>query len=60
MIKKLFLCLLLVMSGKAYSASPWEGKWEIGRYYNVFGGGLIIQNCQNNQCDFDISTANLC
>jgi len=58
MIKKLFLCLLLSISDNAYSASPWEGKWEIGRYDNDFGGGLIIQNCQNNKCDFDIGTVN--
>ena len=58
MIKKLFLCLLTVIPIKAYSASPWEGKWEVGRYHNDFAGHLIIQNCKNNECDFDIGTAN--
>jgi hypothetical protein len=51
-----FIFGLLVISAKSYSASPWEGRWEIGRYYNDFGGRLTIKNCQNNVCEFDIGT----
>lgn len=56
---KLFLFLIALISPiNAYGSSLWEGKWEIGRYYNDFGGSLVIQNCQNNKCDFDIGTIN--
>ena len=58
MLKKIFFFLFIIIPINAYSSSLWEGKWEVGRYDNAFGGVLIIKNCQDKICDFDIKTYN--
>lgn len=38
--------------------SPWEGVWEMGRYYETMSGTLEITGCKDNTCFFDLNTAN--
>lgn len=58
MYKSFLFLFLLIFPIKAHCSSPWEGEWEIGRYYNYSGGNLTIKNCQKGVCDFDIKTYN--
>lgn len=58
MYKSFLFLFLLIFPIKAHCSSPWEGEWEIGRYYNYSGGNLTIKNCQQDVCDFDIKTYN--
>ena len=46
--------ILSVTNGLA--ASPWEGKWEYGRYIPSIGGGLTIKNCSATKCQFDLGS----
>ena len=50
-----FIALILSVTN-GLAASPWEGKWEYGRYTPSIGGGLTIKNCSATKCQFDLGT----
>ena len=57
------LFLSLWMVAEVQAASPWEGKWEMGRYERSFGGLLDIKNCKADTCGFEINAThgvNIC
>lgn len=58
----LILGLFIASSMPALSSerisSDWNGIWEYQRYATGISGALEINNCIDNQCDFNISTAN--
>ena len=45
---------LMSMAAVAKAASPWEGRWEMRSYNQPMGGVLIIKNCNNSKCNFEI------
>ncbi len=52
-----YLLLSFFVLSNAHAASPWEGRWESGRYDPSSGGVLIITACKDKNCDFEISSA---
>lgn len=48
-VSTIFLC-------SCQKKSPWEGRWEYGRYAPAYGGGLDISDCEDNKCHFSIFT----
>ncbi len=40
----------------SFANSPWEGKWEMGRYTAAAGGLLDIHDCMNEKCLFRITS----
>lgn len=40
----------------SFANSPWEGKWEMGRYTAAVGGLLDIHDCTNEKCLFRITS----
>lgn len=49
-----YVFLGLIITSSAQAASPWEGRWEMGRYDPAVGGVLIINNCNTSVCSFEI------
>ena len=52
------LLICFAIAGCKPEKSPWEGVWEMGRYYNAVSGTLEIKNCRDNVCEVDLSTIN--
>ena len=52
----LFFTAFVLSITNVLAASPWEGKWEYGRYIPSIGGGLTIKNCSATKCQFDLGT----
>ena len=55
-----FLCGLILnflIFSCAWANSPWEGKWEYGRYDPAIGGVLTITDCKKDNCHFQILTS---
>ena len=50
------LLLNFLIFSNAWANSPWEGKWEYGRYAPSISGFLTISDCANNKCEFEIMT----
>lgn len=60
MIKAFYILFLTCASfaAQAQELSEWQGKWELGRYWDGAGGSLIISDCQKDKCHFEIGTVN--
>lgn len=61
-VKKIIFVILALMApvaGKAETQfESFEGKWLYERADKSMGGSLVIKNCDENTCDFDIYTRN--
>lgn len=49
-----YLFFSFFILSNAYAASPWEGRWSRGRYNYKVGGIIIINECTDKSCKFEL------
>ena len=57
MFCRVFVFAVALLFSSVSFASPWEGRWEYGRYLPSVGGALIIKDCTDTKCQFELETS---
>lgn len=57
MFCRVFVFAAVLLFSSVSFASPWEGRWEYGRYLPSVGGALIIKDCTDTKCQFELETS---